>query len=65
MKYTPEFATYDEWQDLGYFVCFGQKSHRRDSKGRPLFSERQVRKKEPDHADWLEYQKAWEERTLK
>jgi hypothetical protein len=34
--------TYDEWKDLGFHICRGEKSCGRDEKGIPVFSELQV-----------------------
>lgn len=47
-----EYHSYTEWQDLGYHVIYGQKSHKRDSNGIPLFSEEQVEDYDNDERDY-------------
>lgn len=37
-----EWHTFEEWGDLGFVVCQGEKSTRRNSQGIAIFSEEQV-----------------------
>lgn len=37
-----ETHTYDEWKDLGFYVCKGQRSSGRNDEGKALFRADQV-----------------------
>lgn len=40
-----KYRTYEDWDRIGFYVKYGEKSHKKDEDGRRLFSELQVEEK--------------------
>lgn len=40
------YKTFKEWDELGFYVIFGEKSHNRNIRGEPTFSSNQVDEKD-------------------
>jgi len=41
-----KYKTFSQWNEIGFHVVKGEKSHKRNKKGECLFSEKQVRQAE-------------------
>lgn len=41
-----KYLTWGEWNNLGFYVIFGEKSHNRNIRGEPTFSSNQVDEKD-------------------